>query len=237
MAPARAGGAAGRRLISFGMSFRGGASAPPFCCLGPGDRVGVTCKNTHQGYITLIRIVTFVTSTNDIPALLLLVCLILLQKIARYIKKCFCSSFYDNNRLHRQCLERPCGSLTEHFFMSRPSASGEVRELQAGLCAALGDPNRLHLLYALASRPDTVTDLAAAAGLSQATASRHLRILRDHGLVRAKRQGLSVEYRLTDERIIQVLDLLLLVLRQTHARQAGWLTQPLHTPKAAEAVS
>jgi len=53
----------------------------------------------------------------------------------------------------------------------------------------------------------------------------------------ARRQGSRIEYRLTDGRIVQALDLLRLVLRQTHARPANWLVQPSQTPNVAEAVS
>ncbi len=118
--------------------------------------------------------------------------------------------------------------------MSTPS---EFNQLHARLCAALGDPSRLQIAYALAGRPHTVNDLAAAVGLRQSAASRHLRVLRDHGVVVARRQGSRIEYRLTDGRIVQALDLLRLVLRQTHARPANWLVQPSQTPNVAEAVS
>jgi DNA-binding transcriptional ArsR family regulator len=40
-----------------------------------------------------------------------------------------------------------------------------------------------------------------------------LKILRNQGMVRAERQGLTIEYQLTDRRLIQALDLLRDVLR------------------------
>ena len=99
--------------------------------------------------------------------------------------------------------------------------SQEVTQLHADLCAALADPNRLLLLYALAEAPRTVNDLASEVGFSQPTTSRHLKILRDHGLAQAVRQGANVEYHLTDLRIIEALDILRAVLRDRLAYRAS----------------
>jgi ArsR family transcriptional regulator len=91
--------------------------------------------------------------------------------------------------------------------------SQEVHQLHAGLCSALADPWRILLLYTLNEDPCTVNDLAARLGMSQPTTSRHLKILREQGLVRATRQGANVEYSLVDRRLIEALDLLREVLR------------------------
>lgn len=91
--------------------------------------------------------------------------------------------------------------------------SREVHQLHAGLCSALADPWRILLLYTLNESPCTVNDIAAKLGMSQPTTSRHLKILREQGLVRATRQGANVEYSLVDYRLIEALDLLREVLR------------------------
>jgi ArsR family transcriptional regulator len=96
----------------------------------------------------------------------------------------------------------------------------EVNQLHAEICAALAEPRRIVLLYALAERPRTVSELAEFVGLTQSSASRHLALLRERGLVRAERRGPSVEYQLTDRRLIEALDLLRTVLRDRFARQA-----------------
>ena len=53
-----------------------------------------------------------------------------------------------------------------------------------------------------------VSDLAEAVELSQPTTSRHLKILRDCGMVSSQRDGQSVYYTLADKRITQALELL-----------------------------
>jgi DNA-binding transcriptional ArsR family regulator len=54
---------------------------------------------------------------------------------------------------------------------------------------AMADPTRLAMLDHLSSRPRTVGELANDFGLAQPTTSRHVRILRDAGLVQEERQG------------------------------------------------
>ena len=96
----------------------------------------------------------------------------------------------------------------------------EICSLHANLCSALAEPVRILLLYALAERPRSVNELAQAVGAGQSATSRHLKTLRERGLVRATRQGPSVEYSLEDTRLIIALDLLRDILRDTLARRA-----------------
>lgn len=105
----------------------------------------------------------------------------------------------------------------------------EVNNLHANICAGLADPKRIMILYSLAERPQTVNDLAAALHMPQPTASRHLRVLRERGMVQTTRQGQSVEYRLADVRLIQALDLLRAVLRDTLTHRAD-LMEKLYAP-------
>jgi len=105
--------------------------------------------------------------------------------------------------------------------MANPILQEEITRLHANMCSALADPNRILLLYALAETPQCVTDLASTVGLNQPAASRHLRILRESGLVRAVRQGPSVQYNLSDFRLIEALNILRSVLRDGIAYRAG----------------
>jgi len=97
----------------------------------------------------------------------------------------------------------------------------EVHELHAGLCSALADPKRLMILYALHEGAQSVGDLGDLLSLPQPTTSRHLKILRDRGLVSPQRAGGSVIYSLTDTRVIEALDLLRSVMRDIYDRAAA----------------
>lgn len=97
--------------------------------------------------------------------------------------------------------------------MDTTSLAQEVTQLHAEICSAMADPRRILLLYAISEEARNVSELAEYVGISQPAASRHLKILRDRGLVSPIRQGASVEYHLTDERLIDALDMLREILR------------------------
>jgi DNA-binding transcriptional ArsR family regulator len=96
--------------------------------------------------------------------------------------------------------------------MVTPTLTQEVTQLHADICSGLADPKRILILYTLAEQPRNVSEVAQEVGISQPAASRHLNILRELGMVSAKREGQAVVYMLADERIIQALDLLRSVL-------------------------
>jgi ArsR family transcriptional regulator len=84
----------------------------------------------------------------------------------------------------------------------------------------LADPKRILILYALSEKPCNVNELAIYLGLSQPMVSRHLKVLRERGMVLANRVGAAVEYSLADQRLIEALDLLRAVLRDHLSHRA-----------------
>ena len=80
-----------------------------------------------------------------------------------------------------------------------------VLEQTAARFALLGDPTRLHLLNLVMDRSDaTVGELAAAAGVSVANASQHLRRLEAGGILGRRRVGNTVQYRMIEASIEQL---------------------------------
>jgi DNA-binding transcriptional ArsR family regulator len=103
--------------------------------------------------------------------------------------------------------------------MQQPQEA-EIQLFHAQICQALADPTRILLLYRLAEGPQNVGELSTTLGVSQPTVSRHLKVLRERGMVTTTRYGATVEYRLIDDRPIQALDLLRSVLRDNLSRSA-----------------
>ena len=68
------------------------------------------------------------------------------------------------------------------------------------LLQAAADENRLRILKCLQARPACVCELVQATGMPQPRVSRHLRILRDAGLVADRRDAQWVEYSLVQPR-------------------------------------
>lgn len=63
---------------------------------------------------------------------------------------------------------------------------------------ALSDPNRIKMMKILQSRPLCVCEIKETLGIAQSTASKHLKLLEDAGLVRSFKDGLWVNYSLAD---------------------------------------
>ncbi len=73
----------------------------------------------------------------------------------------------------------------------------------------ISDPSRRHLLDLMRSRPRAVGELANATGMSQPNTSRHLRILREAGMVSSRASGRRRVYELRPEGFAELV---------------GWLT-------------
>jgi len=63
---------------------------------------------------------------------------------------------------------------------------------------ALSDPNRVKMMKILESRHLCVCEIKKSIGIAQSTASKHLKILEDAGLVTSFKDGLWVNYSLAD---------------------------------------
>jgi ArsR family transcriptional regulator len=109
--------------------------------------------------------------------------------------------------------------------MVTPSLQQEISQLEADFCFALSDPTRILLLYALNEAPRNVTELTLELNITQPSASRHLKVLRERGLVHAVKQGTTVTYHIADARLIQALDLLRAVMRERLAYRASLVTE------------
>ena len=72
--------------------------------------------------------------------------------------------------------------------------------------AALAEPNRRAALDLLRVRPRTVGEVAEALGLAQPTASKHLKVLREAGLVRVSAQAQRRIYALDPEPLADLDD-------------------------------
>ncbi len=81
-------------------------------------------------------------------------------------------------------------------------------ERMAAVFKVLSDPSRCRLVAAIIEAGELcVCDLAATVEMSESNASHHLRVLRAHGLVRARRAGKMVFYSPDDAHIRLLLDL------------------------------
>lgn len=77
----------------------------------------------------------------------------------------------------------------------------------AEVLKCIGHPTRLEILQLLDERGEqNVSAIQEALGLDQSTASQHLGLMRDKGIVVGRRDGVNVYYRVRDEKVTRVLD-------------------------------
>lgn len=107
----------------------------------------------------------------------------------------------------------------------------------ARVSKALGSGNRLELLEFLAQGERSVEALAKLSGLSVANTSRHLQILRQAGLVAARKEGLFVFYSVSGEGVIKLLAALQEVAQHNVAEVTQLVNTYLTSKDSLEPVS
>jgi ArsR family transcriptional regulator, lead/cadmium/zinc/bismuth-responsive transcriptional repressor len=89
----------------------------------------------------------------------------------------------------------------------RPLISPDQAVELMGLFKVLANDTRLRLLHALVCASELcVTGLAKAVGMKPQAVSNQLQRLADQGIVRARRQGTSVYYRIVNSCVTDLLD-------------------------------
>ncbi len=96
--------------------------------------------------------------------------------------------------------------------MNRDHLDEELKLLHERICPALDHPLRMKVLYLLNEKAMNVGELTMEMGIPQSSVSRHLRVLRERGLVRAERQGTTIWYTLVEPELATVLDILRRIL-------------------------
>lgn len=90
----------------------------------------------------------------------------------------------------------------------------ELTQLHASICKGLADPKRLLLIDALRDGERSVSDLCDELELPQANVSQHLAVLREKGLVNARKEAQKVFYSVSSPKIVQAMDLLREVMNE-----------------------
>jgi DNA-binding transcriptional ArsR family regulator len=77
---------------------------------------------------------------------------------------------------------------------------------KARVFEALSDPARLQIISFLRNGGKCVSEIAEKTRILQPSVSRHLKILKECGIVRENRLGSKRVYKVTDSRIFRVID-------------------------------
>lgn len=97
--------------------------------------------------------------------------------------------------------------------MNGREAKDVLYEQFARIGKAVTSPRRIELLELLAQGERSVESVARAAGLGVTTTSAHLQVLRGARLVATRRDGTRILYRLADEDVVALIDLVRRIAR------------------------
>ncbi len=85
-------------------------------------------------------------------------------------------------------------------------------ELHASVCKIMASPKRLKLINTLQDKEMTVSELVNLTGMGKVNVSQHLAVLREKGIVTARRDGMHIYYKLTNLKVLQACELMREVL-------------------------
>lgn len=87
-------------------------------------------------------------------------------------------------------------------------------ELQSEVCKTLASPKRLEILNALKEGEKTVGELVDILGVPKANVSQHLAVMRLKGILKSRREGVSIYYRIANDKVTQACILMREVLTE-----------------------
>jgi ArsR family transcriptional regulator len=94
----------------------------------------------------------------------------------------------------------------------RNDMDDSIYRLHADLCSTLANPKRLKILNVLRETELSAADLLLILEVPKANLSQHMSILRQKGVVTARKEGTTVYYRLARPKMLKAFDLMRTVL-------------------------
>ncbi len=98
--------------------------------------------------------------------------------------------------------------------MAQPVDRKRLYELHAQLCGVFTSPKRLEIINLLRDRELSVGEIARLAEIPQANLSQHLSVLRSRGIVKTRRDGVTIFYSLAHPKIVEAFDIVTEVLME-----------------------
>ena len=106
--------------------------------------------------------------------------------------------------------------MNEHQKMSAEAVS-----LVAARFKVLSEPLRLQILQYLENGESSVTNVTKAVNSTQPNVSKHLKILQDEGFVAKRQEGNTVFYKIADESIFELCDVVCGSLKERFSEKSA----------------
>lgn len=87
-------------------------------------------------------------------------------------------------------------------------------EFQAEVCKTFSNAKRLEVLNLLKAGEMTAGNISKALGTTNANASQHLMVMRMRGILKTRRDGANVYYRIANEKLVNACNLMQEALAQ-----------------------
>jgi ArsR family transcriptional regulator len=84
----------------------------------------------------------------------------------------------------------------------------KIYELQAEICKALSNPKRLEIINRLKEKELSAAELIEKTGLSKSNLSQYTSVLKAKGVILSRREGVTVYYRIANEKIVEACSLM-----------------------------
>ncbi len=89
-----------------------------------------------------------------------------------------------------------------------------IMEFQEQVCKTFANAKRLEVLNLLKDGEMTVSDITKALGTTKANTSQHLMVMRMRGILKRRREGTNIYYRIANEKLIDACSLMQEALAQ-----------------------
>jgi ArsR family transcriptional regulator, cadmium/lead-responsive transcriptional repressor len=89
----------------------------------------------------------------------------------------------------------------------RPATLAESDEILMKFFKGLGDPTRIRIVEALLQKERNVSELLKLLGIPQSNISNHLACLKWCGYITSRKEGTSIYYQITDDRVKKIIGL------------------------------
>lgn len=100
----------------------------------------------------------------------------------------------------------------------------EIFELHAGICQIMANAKRLEIISILGDKEMSVGEVAEKMGIRIANLSQHLSIMKAKGILKFRRDGVNIYYRISNPKVVQACKLMRDVMME-QLREKGKLSK------------
>jgi ArsR family transcriptional regulator len=100
-----------------------------------------------------------------------------------------------------------------------------IYRLHADVCKALASPVRIRIIDLLQEEEMSAGELADELGVTKGNLSQHLNLMKDKGIVTARREGAHIYYSVSNKKVVKACRLMREVLMERLSENVGLIKQ------------